>query len=442
MKRFLSLLLLIQTTVSLHALVINEVMSNPIGDDGGREWIEVYNNTESDIDIASLTISIKGASFIPVTPVAGGTIITSHGYGIIGSTVSGTTRFMQDYGTYSGLLFRSAISLVNTGVTSIELKLQGVTIDTLASYTAAKEGSTYSLIGGSFITGAPSPGVENKTVTSEEDTPITTKTTGNQATLPQASPPSADITLYLPTEKVVVAGAPANFSVFSTTRAGKSIDGMGYTWSFGDGGQSTGSSTLYRYLYPGRYIAQVEGTNGLIAGTGRMVVRVVSPDIALSTINNGKYGLYIDITNPSTYDLDISFWKLSIDGALFSFPKNTLLASGVTRFPGSAIGFASTTISSSTLIKLLFQNMDEVIRVLQENNFTKDQYTIPATLPSRYEVSPSRVVSRSVTPIPKKMQKPSTVPFIVASTSTQVILTKRDQKDVRLATWIKTFFAK
>ena len=166
----------------------------------------------------------------------------------------------------------------------------------------------------------------------------------------------------------------------------------------------------------------------------------------LDSVISGKYGNYIDITNPNTYDLDISFWKIMIDGAPFSFPKNTLLANGVTRFTGVAMGFASTTVSSSTLIKLLFQNMDEVIRVLQENSFTKDQYTIPATIPatipSRYEVSPSRVVSRSVTPIPKKMQKPLAISSVVAPTSTQVILTKRDQKDVRLATWIKTFFAK
>ncbi len=435
MKRLISLLLLIQATVSLHALVINEVMSNPIGDDGGREWIEVYNNTESDIDIASLTISIKGASFIPVTPVAGGTIITSHGYGIIGSTVSGTTRFMQDYGTYSGLLFRSAISLVNTGVTSIELKLQGVTIDTLASYTAAKEGSTYSLIGGSFITGAPSPGVENKTVTSEEDTPITTKTTGNQATLPQASPPSADIVLYLPTEKTVVAGAPSLFSASSMTHAGKAISDMLYTWAFGDGGQSTGSSTLYRYLYPGRYVAQVEGTNGLVAGTGRMIVRVVSPDISISNIGSGKYGNYIDIKNPNTYDLDISSWKIMIDGAPFSFPKNTLLANGVTRFTGVAMGFASTTVSSSTLIKLLFPNMDEVLRLYQSeivsSSSTAEQKIAQVQVLPRLKIPKQRIVKNTPTATSS------------SSTSTQMnTIFKSTKKDVRLATFMRSLFGK
>lgn len=435
MKRLISLLLFLQTTISLHALVINEVMSNPVGDDSGREWIEMYNNTESEVDVTALTISVKGGSFVPVTPVSGGTIIAAHGYAIIGSMVSGATRFMQDYGTYSGPLFRSAISLVNTGVTSLELKLQGSTVDTLTSYTAAKEGSTYSLVNSSFITASPSPGLENKvTVTMEEDTPVLTTQTTGQVTLPQASPPSADITLYLPQDKVVVAGAPALFSVYSTTRAGKTIDNMTYFWSFGDGGQSTGSSTLYRYLYPGRYIAQAEGTNGLIAGTGRMMVRVVSPEISISPIGVGKYGSYIDITNPNQYDLDVSFWKLSIDGALFTFPKNTLLTNGSTRFPSSALGFASTTISSSTLIKLLFPSMDEVLRVSQGE--------VGSSTSIEQHVVKTLVVPRSKSPKLLNIKNNFIATSSVSVATQTAAVFKNSKKDVRLATFIRSLFGK
>ena len=433
MKRLFFILLSIQTIASLHALVIHEVMSNPVGDDNGREWIEVYNNTDADSDISSLTISVKGGSFVVVTPVSGGTTIPAHGYGIIGSTVGGVTRFTQDYVTYTGPLFRSTISLVNTGVTSLEIKLQGSTSDTLASYTAAKEGSTYSLINGNFVTAPPSPGGDNKQAV-EEDVVSTTTSSGSQMTLPQASPPSADIILYLPLEKVVVAGAPALFSVYSTNRAGKSIDNMLYSWSFGDGGQSTGSSTLYRYFYPGRYIAQVEGANGFIAGTGRVTVRVVSPEISMSPIGVGKYGSYIDITNPNQYDLDVSFWKLSIDGALFTFPKNTLLTNGVTRLPSLALGFASTTISSSTLIKLLFPNMDEVLRIPQG------------------EASSSHPLVQSTTQVPgvtfQKLVKPLIVKNIPATTSVTGVAPQTTpplrgvKKDVRLATFIRSLFGK
>ena len=436
MKYLISFFILITTTTLANALVINEILSNPIGDDSGREWVEIYNNTDSDVDVSTLTVSIKSGSFIPVTPVSGGVILSARGYGVIGSTVSGATRFTQDFPAYSGPLFRSAMSLVNTGVTSIELKLQGSIVDTLASYTAAKEGSSYSLFQGSYAVGSPTPGEENKVTLTEEDTPTTTPPTGTQSTLPQASPPSADITLYLPKEKIVVAGAPALFSVTSMTRTGKVIDGIAYTWGFGDGGQATGSSTLYRYLYPGRYVAQVEGTNGLIAGTGRMIVRVVSPDILISSIGSGKYGNYIDVTNPSAYDLDISSWKITIDGAPFSFPKNTLLANGVTRFTGVAMGFASTTVSSSTLIKLLFPNMDEVLRVTQG------------------AVSSSSLVQQSVTqkqilstlkPLKQNAVMIKNTPRVVSSSSidtSPVVELKNTKKDTRLAVFMRSFFSK
>lgn len=433
MKKFLSFLIFISAITHVRALIINEILSNPAGDDGGREWIEVYNDTDNDIDIATLTISIKGGAFVPVTPVSGGTSIAPHGYGIISSTVSGITRFTQDYPTYNGTLFRSSISLVNTGVTSVELKMQGVTLDSVSSYTAAKEGSSYSLLSGTFGQGVPTPGEENKPGSSEEETPATVVQSGTQTTLPQAAPPSADITLYLPKEKVVVAGAPALFSVVSSTHAGKIIDGMTYTWGFGDGGQATGSSTLYRYLYPGRYIAQVEGTNGLIAGSGRMVVRVVAPEISLSPIGVGKYGPYVDITNPNDYDLDISLWKITIDGIPFSFPKHTILTQGTTRFPGATMGFASTTVSSSTLIRLLFQNMDEVLRIIQG----KESLQIIQNITQRVATTTIGIPrSKIVTITPRQMVASS------SKATTTKILVRKEQKDVRLASFIRSIFSR
>lgn len=433
MKTYLPFLVFITLLQSAHALVINEIMSNPVGDDNGREWIEIYNNTDSPVDISSLSISIKGGSFVSVIPVSGGTVLEAHRYAIVGSTVSGTTRFTQDYSSYSGPLFRSSISLVNTGVTSLEIKLQGNTVDTLASYTAAKEGNSYSLFAGGFGTGSPTPGEENKALLNEEETVTTTTQTGTQTTLPQSAPPSADITLYLPKEKVVVAGAPTSFTVFSSTQAGKMIDNMIYTWGFGDGGQAIGSSTTYRYLYPGRYVALVEGTNGLVAGTGKMIVRVVSPDIILSSIATGKYGLYVDITNPNSYDLDISHWRLVLDGVPFSFPKNTILAQGITRFPGSVLGFASTTVSSSTVIKLLFQNMDEVTRVIQGEKLPVMQNTIQVS-----SAASAPVVRQKSLPVSSGRQQPSISSSSVVTKTT----IKKEQKDVRLATFFKSLFGK
>jgi hypothetical protein len=443
MKKFLlTIVLLVSGYTSSHALVINEIMSNPVGDDGGREWVELYNNSSSSVDISSLTISIKGGAFVPATPLSGGTTIAPDGYAIIASTVSGATKFLQDYVSYSGPLFKSTLSLVNTGVTSIEVKVGGISVDSIPSYTAAKEGLTYSRINGSFVAGTPTPGAENQPA--PEDTSSNSSSSGTtttQATIAQASAPTADIVLYMPLEKVVVAGAESTFSVFGLTHAGKTLDNLTYTWAFGDGGQGTGSTTQYRYAYTGRYIASVEGTNGYVLGTGRMTVRVVAPDIFIAGIGSGKYGSYVDIRNPNSYDLDLSQWRLVIDGASFPFPKNTFLASNsTTHFSGLAMGFTKMPISSSSVIKIVFPNQEEVTSYTALDNNTP---VIASSSPIVATSTKSTVkIKPQIMNIPFANIATKSVLQEKASSSIQLQKgdTKTQNKDTRFVSFFKTLF--
>lgn len=466
MKKLLSLLFFISLISHTDALLISEVMSNPTGDDGGREWIEVFNNTASSIDLSSLTISIKGGTAVAVTPLSGGTSLAPNGYAVIGSVVSGTNKFIQDYPTYSGILFKSSISLVNTGVTSIDIKLSGATVDTLASYTAAKEGFTLSLVSGSFVLSNPTPGAENQAVPpSDSSNNNATSSSSSQQVVQAQSAPSPDIVLYMPFEKTVVAGADANFTTYGMTRAGNNIDDLVYSWSYGDGGQGTGTSTWYRYVYPGRYVAKVEAFNGHVLGNGSTKVRVVSPDIAITKVDNGKYGLYIDISNPNNYDLDLSQWKLYLDGKTFPFPKNTIILGGeTTRFSGVAMGFASTTISQNSIVKILFPNLEEVASYAVSNlengklnnltNITDSVIKTLGTVGNVAGVSTSTISSLS-NKISDKMaankmivkQTQQVIQAISSSTvkissSTATLSTNNlnRPKDTRLVSWFKSFF--
>ncbi len=429
MKLILIGVLLISSIIHVKALTISEIMSNPTGDDSGREWVEIYNESGTDVDLSTMTISIKGGTAVVATTLQGGTVIPAGNYAIIGSVVSGQTKFLQDFPSYSGPLLKSSISLVNTGVTSVDIKLNGATVASVPSYTAAKEGYTLSYMGGSYVTGTPTPGAENQVAdtSSGETGNGNATTTETQVTLPQMSPPSADIMIYLPTEKLVVAGAESEFSVFSQTRAGKPINDLRYTWAFGDGGQSTGSSTKYRYVYSGRYIAQVEAMNANVAGTGRMVVRVVPPEILISDLGTGKYGAYVEMKNPNAYDLDLSQWVLTIDGSAFPFPKNTILSAGnTTRFSGVAMGFASTTVSTSTVIKILFPNLEEVTKY----HAKLEEAAIATTTKSAIIVKSQP----SVRPLQKLVLGVSTsTTSEIASTSLPIVRSK----DTRIVSWFR-----
>lgn len=449
MKKILLIFIYIASVTQTQALQISEVMSNPTGDDSGREWIEVYNNTQESVDLTGLTISIKGGNAVTASSVSGGTVLPANGYAIIGSTVTGATKFLQDYPLYNGLLLKSSISLVNTGVTSIDIRMNGSIGDSLQSYTAAKEGSTFSLLNGSFVAGTPTPGSSNQASSQEnvDSSPVTqttSSTTETQATVAQMSPPNADITLYLPHDKIVVAGAETVFTVGGMTRAGNPIDKLLYTWAFGDGGQATGSSTKYRYVYPGVYIVQTEGTNGYVSGTGRMRVRVVAPDIEIRGVQSGKYGTYLDILNPNNYELDFSQWQLSIDGNRYYFPKNTLLAGNVTtHISGVAMGFASTTISEGMIIKILFPNTEEVIKYIVPH-IINDNFLINSKISPPTQGSTS--LSHVTNDVPRNNINRSNVSVSTTNKKTGnastsgIILHQEKNKDTRLISFFKTLF--
>jgi hypothetical protein len=428
MKSIVIVSLLWSIVCSVQALTLSEIFSNPTGTDDGREWVEVYNETTDPIDLSSLTISIKGATPLAVTLVQGGSVIAPHSYAIIASSVSSQTKFLQDYPSYTLPLFRSTIGLVNTGVTSIDIRLQGVVADSLSSYTAAKEGSSLSKVNGSWVTTSPTPGAEN--ITSEENSSQnssqqTTSQTTTQSTLSQMSPPSQDIVLYVPFERVLVAGADALFNASAQTKSGKNIEGMNYMWAFGDGGRATGSSTYYRYAYPGHYIAQVEGTNGSVIGVATTKIHVVEPQLTITEFSEGKYGSYVDILNPNPYDLELSQWKMSIDGAFFTFPPNTRIGGNrTTRFSGAAMGFASTTKGSVKVIKVLFPNNELV-----------------TTFSPRHEEG---IATTSV------VKKNTTVPHLSlreqvmkkqAPQATTTTLKNSTQKDTKIASFLKNIFS-
>jgi hypothetical protein len=355
--------------------------------------------------------------------------------------VGGVSKFLQDYPNYTGPLFKSSISLVNSGVTSVDIKVNGSIADSLPSYTAAKEGSTFGRSNGSFVTTSPTPGGENQAPITDSGVsqPGGSTTTDSQATIAQSSPPSSDIVLYMPSEKIIVAGVPTPFSVFGLTKGGKIIDNLSYLWAYGDGGSGLGSTTMHTFAYPGRYVVTVEGSNGYVVGNGRMMVRVVMPEIVITKIDTGKHGTYIDIANPNNYDLEVSQWKLAIDGGYFLFPKNTVLASNsVTHIIGSAMGFASTTFASSTVVKILFPTLEEVTRFVQNESIDHATTTKNST---------GSITKKSITGAQRALQKK--VDFNNPRTSLNTTnkssssLVKNEQiKDTRIVSFFKTIFNK
>jgi hypothetical protein len=94
-------------------LVINEIFYNAVGDDTGREWIEIYNPDSHTYEITGWKFA-EGGSNHNLTLVQATAAIEAGAYAVIADD---GVLFMQDYPQFTGPVFDSSFSLSNSGET-------------------------------------------------------------------------------------------------------------------------------------------------------------------------------------------------------------------------------------------------------------------------------------------------------------------------------------
>jgi hypothetical protein len=114
---------------ALAQVVITEVMYDPIGADGGYEWIEIYNVGASAAALTTWKLVVGDAKH-NIFAASNDKLLASHSFAIIAASVA---KFQADYPNFSGQLFHSALSLSNSG-TTIELHDASSTIEDSVSY--------------------------------------------------------------------------------------------------------------------------------------------------------------------------------------------------------------------------------------------------------------------------------------------------------------------
>ncbi len=430
----------------VYAVQISEIMYDPQGSDAGREWIEVYNDTGSAIDFTVWKF-FESATNHGITSSSGGTTVAVGSYAVIADNPQ---KFLIDYPSYTGVLYDSSFSLSNSGEQLIIKDSALNAIDSIiysGSLGGADDGTTLSLISGSWVGGVATPGQANSASsgTTTATTTVATSTPPSQVVASTGSPivpPAPDINLLPALPQIVVAGAAATFAVKSVTSSGKAIDNVLFSWSFGEGGNRQGKSVAYTYGYPGVYIASVVAESDTLFSKEKMRIFVVSPEVAITSYGNDVAGPYVDITNSSPYELDMSGWVIRSDGGMFFIPKYTIIAaSSTTRFLGSSLGMSTSTLPAFTNIALLFPDHSVASRYQARNSTT----TTPAATTTSVRVpmvagaatSSATVKKASVVRTPPH----STVKQVQAATTTAPqVVQAASSKDVRILGFIKGLF--
>lgn len=142
------------------SVVINEIMYDPLGTDGSREWIEIKNGTNAPVDLSNWKLLESGTDH-GLTLISGVAVVPAGGFVVVAAN---DVSFLVDWPAFTGTLFDSVFALVNTGETlALKNGAGGVVDEVTYSSTqgASNDGKSLQRILDSWVAALPTPGAGN-----------------------------------------------------------------------------------------------------------------------------------------------------------------------------------------------------------------------------------------------------------------------------------------
>ncbi len=380
-----------------HSQIISEIMYDPAGSDTGNEWIEIFNNTSSSIDLTTYKLfesntnhSISNSSLYTNT---NGSILLAGEYAIV---VDNPATFLANHAGFSGKLFDSSFSLINSGE---ELILKNSALSSIFNINyipladANNTGGTLNYINNIWQAYRESPSassileviINTNSNTSNTNSSTTNSTSTNTNTsssntntnnyLSYSSNGSnryvlGDLKLLAPREINTVVGAETDFFVKSIDSRNNPVITSVY-WSFGDGAEGIGTSTKHRYQNAGIYTAFVESEVSNSYGVDKVLVKVENPNIEISEVTDN----YVEIFNRGDIELNIGRFIIASDQGLYHLSRMFIIeANSKVKVDGRVLGFSKLTnvklMSAYNTLITKYENKNIL------NNITQDTDTI------------------------------------------------------------------
>lgn len=344
-KLFALLLTFLLPSLSYAAVSINEVFYSP----QSKSWIEIYNDTDSSIDLTKYKVLDSGAATNGhAISAVGNNFLEPHQYGVIAKDPATLTT--------SAALFKSSLGAKTSGDT-ISLKDDGGNILDIFTFTssmgAAGDGnSLQKTSGGGWISAPPTPGNVNATTAAapvvNQDVGSSTAQTTSSSNLTMSTAQQNVTTSisthysYLPLSDFassqhleVSAGRPRLAAVGNPVEfvadANQDDGTVMYEWSFGDGTTESNKMVRHIYQYPGEYAVVLNAVSPSVKAIARTTIKIVSPDMFVLDANRE----YVEVHNNSSDEMNLYGWELRSGVYTFMFPKDTIL------LPGQSVKFAN-----------------------------------------------------------------------------------------------------
>ena len=336
----------------VHASVVfTEVMYDPQGTDSKHEWVEVYNNGTDSVDLTKYFLQTDGtdSTYHSINSVGTTGMLSPNEYAIIAQDAP---TFQSDNSGYAGVVYDSSWNDLSdtTGKTLAINDPNKIVLDQY-TYDISLGGSNdgHSLQKNSndvWVALPPTPGTgpqdastDNDTTNSQDDTANNTDEnssgvssySGNSSTSTDTSiVPQAQISV----SKDGIVGVPIKITPSLIGLNYISYNNKSFHISFGDGFDTYESTALpvsHTYAYPGTYVIYFEylqnpndeDTSEKLSV--RKTIEILPPSVFISNVNSDGS---IEISNPSSHEIDMSGWSLrsvSDPQIYFTLPKNTII---------------------------------------------------------------------------------------------------------------------
>ena len=335
-------------------VVINEVLYDAEGTDTGKEYIILYNNSDSAVDLANYELNAVSGDYyvLPSFSLNSKSSIIIHwrneGTNSQTNLYTGTTGFDANMGDTSGwvALFKSHPTTGTAKDLIVDYIEYGAGAKTWEK--AASDAGIWTV--GAFVSGVSAPGKaiklktdgmdtnspndwiesvpsitqEESSSSSEESTTETSKSQSSVANNPPVPQAGSDIVAFV--------GQEIKFDGSESTDPDN--DELAYFWNMGDGKLVERPTFTYQYLYPGTYVVALMVYDGRYYATDTATIKIQAAQITINEFMPNPEGKdeeeeWIEIYNDSETTTDISGWQIDdADGgsAPFTFPQNTLIA--------------------------------------------------------------------------------------------------------------------
>jgi hypothetical protein len=327
-------------------VVINEFVSHP--NSGEKEWVELFNTNSADevdlsdwklTDLTSPSTDPKEEKLLDLS----GVLSSSNNDILVFEFTSKLNDAGDSIGLYNGTTLIDRVSYGN------------VVSPYVANITAPSVGTSGALISGIWQTDqSPTKGTQNPDTavvsissddsdtsdeSSSDPTVVTTdnSSSGGVTTTKSKTVVEQKIKTQITSKALSLVNVPLAFQATTLGHSGEKLYSGEYFWNFGDGGSGKMDAFntqpfFHTYYYPGNYVVSLDYYQAFYTddsapdASSQINIKIIPENISISNVGDAN-DFFIEITNNTNDNANLSSWVLVSDQKGFKIPKNTIVAS-------------------------------------------------------------------------------------------------------------------